>query len=96
MGVRTVTYGGRGEDGNPVVHCIFAFVALLWIVLITYSSSHQDFVFESLRAVNYLHHLLLATVKLFIVGLLLGIYSNLSPHWPETIVALVIVIAIYL
>mmetsp|Transcript_20613 Transcript_20613/g.37552 ORF Transcript_20613/g.37552 Transcript_20613/m.37552 type:complete len:324 (+) Transcript_20613:79-1050(+) len=102
--------GYGGEGGHPMVHrafgCVMAvalgvngllalFGALLWIVSINLNSSHQDYVFESRKALTYLDALLLMTLKLFIIGLVLGIYLNLSPYWPEAIIAGVIVVVIY-
>ena len=44
----------------------------------------------------YLQYLLFFTILLVAFGIFLGIYLNLSPHWPETIVALAVVAVIFL
>mmetsp|Transcript_19309 Transcript_19309/g.41922 ORF Transcript_19309/g.41922 Transcript_19309/m.41922 type:complete len:409 (-) Transcript_19309:184-1410(-) len=103
--------GYGGDDTNLNAARVFEFVmaialcsniflalygAWFWIVSILWNSSHQDFVFESGKALIYLQYLLMFTIQFLSVGLLLGIYCNLSPHLPETIVAMSIAITIYL
>lgn len=94
-------YGGGGT--NAVVSRIFElvmalamscniFLALLgaffWIHAINVNSSHEDFFLQSVKPLSHLHALLQLTVWFVMMGLLLGIYLNLSPNWPETVIAL--------
>lgn len=102
-------YGGDDTNQN-VAHafeCLMAvalssniFLALYgayyWIASICWSSSHEDFVLESEKALHYLHSLLLFTHHCLLGGLFLGIYCNLSPRLPATIVAASIAITVYI
>lgn len=104
------SWKGYGGDGSNIVvervfECIMAMAisrnvflalwgAMYWVHSITTNSSHQDYVIDSIRPLVYLHYLLMALETLVLLGVLLGIYINLSPHWPETIVALSAALAV--
>mmetsp|Transcript_20765 Transcript_20765/g.37282 ORF Transcript_20765/g.37282 Transcript_20765/m.37282 type:complete len:325 (-) Transcript_20765:195-1169(-) len=102
-------YGGDGSDEvvGRIFECIMAsalgcdiiiafYGASFWMLSINFSSSHQDFVFHSIKPLSFLASLFVFTSLLVMAGLFLGIYLNLSPHWPETIVTLIIVVVVYL
>ena len=100
---------GGGYDTNTTVNRIFDFVisiafvlciflahsAVAWIIAILYSSSNDNFVYNTKRLVAYMYGVLNAIVQFVGVGILLGIYINLSPYWPETIVSLIIAVGMY-
>mmetsp|Transcript_19924 Transcript_19924/g.30780 ORF Transcript_19924/g.30780 Transcript_19924/m.30780 type:complete len:372 (-) Transcript_19924:264-1379(-) len=102
-------YGGDGT--NYVAQRIFEFIMALalssnmllalfggwyWIYAIAMNSSHEDFVIQSIKPLMYLYYLLCFTGNLVWVGMLLGIYCNLSPYVPETIVGIIVAFAICL
>lgn len=104
-------YGTVESDGDDIVQRIFECVMAVslsciifltlfgsfhWIMSILWSSSHEDYVLESLKALGHLHSLLCFTQYTILTGLLLGIYCNLSPHWPETVITLAIAIAVFI
>lgn len=70
--------------------------AVAWMISILYSSSNDDFVYNSRKSLRYMYGLLNCIVQLVAVGICLGIYSNLSPYWPETIVAIIIAVGLYI
>ena len=80
-----------------LVLCIFLALnsAMAWIISILYSSSNENFVYNTKRSIAYLYGVLNAIVQLVGVGILLGIYINLSPYWPETIISLIIAVGMY-
>mmetsp|Transcript_9181 Transcript_9181/g.19827 ORF Transcript_9181/g.19827 Transcript_9181/m.19827 type:complete len:438 (-) Transcript_9181:181-1494(-) len=104
------SYKAHGGDGSNVIverifECVMAlalscnmFLALLgawyWVYSILMNSSHQDYVFQSIKPMMYLYYLICFTGNLVWVGMLLGIYCNLSPYWPETIVSLVVALIV--
>ncbi|KAL7552684.1 hypothetical protein ACHAWF_015913 [Thalassiosira exigua] len=100
---------GGGDGSNIIVRRIFGFLMALalscnmflalfgawyWIYSIMLNSSHQDFVFQSIRPLAHLYYLLCFNGNLVGLGMLLGIYLNLSPYLPEAIVSMVISFAI--
>ena len=102
---------GYGGDTNTFVNRIFDFVicialvlciflalssAMAWILAIMYSSSNDNFVFNTRKLVSYMYGVLNGIVQLVAVGILLGIYINLSPYWPETITSLIIAIGMFI
>ena len=70
--------------------------AILWLHAIEGNSSHHDYAFLSVKPLVFLQHLLIGCAYLIMIGFLLAIYINLSPNWPETVVALTAMSAIYL
>ena len=101
-------YGGEGT--NVVVERIFEsiiafalccnlllalFGARYWIYSINMAtSSHEDFAMASIKPLVNLHSLLSFTGNLVVIGLLLGVYLNLSPYLPETIIIIIIAFVI--
>ncbi|KAL9183205.1 hypothetical protein ACHAXT_004992 [Thalassiosira profunda] len=101
------SYGGEGT--NAVVDRLFAavmaiaiccniflafFGSFLWFLSILHANATEDFVLQSGKLMRFCSTLLIATLQTVTIGLFLGIYSNLSPHWAETIVVLVIAFVI--
>jgi len=102
--------GYGGQDTNEIVDRLFEFVLAMticcnlciailganwWVHSITASSSYEDFFIESIKPLAYLHKALLLTNLCVVTGMLLGIYMNLSPHWPETIITLVFALILF-
>lgn len=99
-------WGKSGDVSNVIVERIFdavmalclccnLFLALFgawyWIYSINMASpSHESYMMDSIKPVMFLHHLMAFTGNLVWIGLLLGVYLNLSPHLPETIVIIII------
>lgn len=62
--------------------------AVYWIHAINFNSSHEDFYLRAVKPLSFLPTLLNMTLWFVSIGLLLGIYLNLSPNWPETIIGI--------
>ncbi|KAL7540282.1 hypothetical protein ACHAXR_009998 [Thalassiosira sp. AJA248-18] len=103
--------GYGGDDTNIIVdrvfECVMAnalggnvllafFGAWYWVFSINMNSSHEDYVVESRKALMFLYYLAAWTVTLASVGFYLGVYSNLSPYWPETSLTIFILMIISL
>ncbi|KAL7540340.1 hypothetical protein ACHAWF_006653 [Thalassiosira exigua] len=68
---------------------LLALVAsFFWNMAINYSASSEDFVFQMRRGLSMCFTHWWHTIDVMVVGVALGIYQNLSPNWPETLVAL--------
>lgn len=78
--------------------CFNLFLALFgancWVGALIVESSNQDFTFHSRKMFAFLHYLMVITAWLVELGLCIGIYKNLSPNWPETIITLTIAIVL--
>ena len=98
-------YGGDGGMNYIVerlFECIMAlalcfntffalFSAVFWILSLFWSTNHDGFAFYAGKVLVYLTTLVAFIPLLIIAGVFLGIYLNLSPHLPETIVTLILV-----
>ena len=102
-------YGDTNENTkfNRVFEAVMAlaimcniFLALngmsLWVLSILHSGSNQQWVFTVRSMLSLCQNLVTITVFLDFVGLILAIYSNLSPRWPETIVCFVVAAVLHI
>jgi len=102
-------WGNSNTAGNEVVtrifNCMMAvalglnvvlalFAAFFWINSIGLNSSSDAFYLQSVRVIGHLGILTYIISNLIAVGILLGIYLNLSPNWPELIIAWLIMLAV--
>lgn len=72
------------------------FAAFFWVLAVLLGSSHEDYVLESRKPLGHLNSLICFIQYTILSGLLLGIYCNLSPHWPETVITLAIAVAVFI
>jgi len=72
------------------------FGAWFWILSIAFSSSNPDYVFNTREALSFVHIVYIFTMNFNMIGLAIGIYSNLSPYLPETVVAICFTFIVYL
>jgi hypothetical protein len=103
------TYGGEGtnEIYNRVFNAIMAsaitcnimlalFGSFVWLNSILYGANEEDFVFEARHLLAFCNTLLYWTAHLVICGLFLGVWSNLSPYYPEATIVITLGVVIFL
>jgi len=96
-------YGETEENAqiNHVFEAVMAvaimtniFLALngmsLWVLSVLHSGSNQQWVFTVRNMLSLCQNLVTTTVLLDFVGMVIAVYSNLSPRWPETIICFVV------
>mmetsp|Transcript_22437 Transcript_22437/g.51486 ORF Transcript_22437/g.51486 Transcript_22437/m.51486 type:complete len:414 (+) Transcript_22437:31-1272(+) len=102
-------YGDTDEDAlvNHVFEAVMAlaimcntFLALngmtLWVLSILQSESSQQWVFTVRGMLSLCLNLVTITVVLDFIGMVLAVYSNLSPRWPETIICFAVAAVLYI
>ena len=62
----------------------------LWVLSVLHSGSNQQWVFTVRNMLSLCQNLVTTTVLLDFVGMVIAVYSNLSPRWPETIICFVV------
>jgi hypothetical protein len=97
------TTGRYGEGCSQVVHRLFEltmaisltanlflamFACVLWLMSVLFSGSLRNWVYAARHMLTFCHLLLVFVLVSSMVGVGLAIYSNLSPHFPEVIIAL--------
>ncbi|EJK57603.1 hypothetical protein THAOC_22337 [Thalassiosira oceanica] len=68
----------------------------LWVLSILHSESNQQWVFTVRGMLSLCNTLCIVTIFLDHVGMILAVYSNLSPRWPETIICFAVAAVLYI
>lgn len=100
---------GGDSSGNEVVDRLFAlsmalamvsntfmamFSSFLWLMSVLFSGSHHNWVWGARKLMALIHVLLVCVLLFTVLGVGLGLYSNLVGKWPEVAISLTFFLAV--